>query len=213
VPRITALQAQKRRAERVSVFVDGSFVVGLSTAVTRDLDLYVGRELAEDELAEIAAAGGLDRAYRRALHYLRSRLRSRAEIELRLRRHGYDGDVVRSVIEMLTARGYVNDREFAGAWVRDRVRLKPKGRRGLRAELAAKGVASGEVEAALAENVVDPEEDLARRALAPRLTAIKTRGEEKARRAVLSFLARRGFDAGLARRIAAEVISGPERSS
>lgn len=213
MPRITALQSQKRRAERVSVFVDGSFVVGLSAAVVRDLDLYVGRELAEGDLAEIAAAGDLDRAYRRALQYLRTRLRSRAEIELRLRRYGYDRDTVRHVLEMLASRGYVNDREFAGAWVRDRVRLKPKGRRGLRAELVARGVAAEDVEAALAENVEDAEEDLARRALAPRLAAIKTRGEEKARRAILSFLARRGFDAGLARRIAAEVISGPEHSS
>jgi regulatory protein len=213
VPRITALQTQKRRAERVSVFVDGSFVVGLSTAVTRDLDLYVGRELAEDEVAEIAAAGDLDRAYRRALQYLRARLRSRAEMELRLRRYGYDGGVVRSVMEMLAARRYVDDREFAGAWVRDRVRLKPKGRRGLRAELVAKGVAAEDVEAALAENVADTEEELARRALAPRLAAIRTRGAEKARRAILSFLARRGFDAGLARRLADEFVSGPEHSS
>jgi regulatory protein len=213
VPRITALQTQKRRAGRVSVFVDGSFVVGLSTAVARDLDLYVGRELAEEELADIAAADDLDRAYRRALQYLRARLRSRAEIALRLRRYGYDGDVIRSVVEMLAARGYVNDREFAGAWVRDRVRLKPKGRRGLQIELAAKGVAAEDVEAALAENVTDTEEELALRALGPRLAAIKTRGEEKARRAILSFLARRGFDAGLARRIAAEIISGPGYSS
>jgi regulatory protein len=213
VPRITALETQKRRAERVSVFVDGSFVVGLSTAVARDLDLYVGRELAEDELADIAAAGDLDHAYRRALRYLRARLRSRAEIEFRLRRYGYDGDVVRSVTEMLAARGYVDDHEFAGAWVRDRTRLKPKGRRGLRAELAAKGVAAEAVEAALAENVADTEEELARRALAPRLAGIKTGGEEKARRAILSLLARRGFDAGLARRIAAEVMAGPERPS
>ena len=210
MPRITALETQKRRAERVSVFVDGSFVLGLSTAVARDLGLYVGRELAGDELAEIAAAGGLDRAYGRALRYLRARLRSRAEIEQRLRRYGYDGGVTGSVIELLEARGYVNDREFAGAWVRDRVRLKPKGRRGLRAELAAKGVAREDVEAALAENVADAEEELARRALAPRLAAMKTKGEEKTRRAVLSFLARRGFDAGLARRIADEVFPGPE---
>jgi regulatory protein len=210
VPRITALKTQQRRAERVSVFVDGSFVVGLSAAVARDLDLYVGRELAEDELAHIAGAVDLDRAYRRALQYLRARLRSRAEIELRLRRYSYDGDLIRSVVEMLAARGYVNDREFAGAWVRDRVRLKPKGRRGMRAELVAKGVAAEDVEAVLSENVTDTEEELARRALAPRLAAIEARGEEKARRAILSFLARRGFDAGLARRIAAEVVSEPE---
>jgi regulatory protein len=208
VPRVTALETQKRRADRVSVFVDGSFAVGLSAAVARDLDLYVGRELAEEELRALAAARDFDRAYERALRYLRPRLRSRAEIERRLRRYGYDDDVIRPVRERLAARGYVNDREFAGAWVRDRVRLKPKGRRGLRAELAAKGVPAEDIEAALAADVEDAEEELARRALAPRVEAMQARGGEKARRAILSFLARRGFDAGLARRLADEVLSG-----
>lgn len=207
MPRITALEPQKRRRERVSVFVDGSFVVGLSNAVARELGLYPGRELAEDELAAVTAACDLDRAYGRALRYLQARRRSRAEVERRLGRYGYEDGVVRAVRELLAARGYVDDHEFAGAWVRDRVRLKPKGRRGLRAELAARGVAAEEVEAALAENVADTEEELARRALAPRLAAMKGKGEAKARRAILSFLARRGFDAGPARRLADEVLA------
>jgi len=60
--------------------------------------------------------------------------------------------------------------------------------------------------------VADTEEDLARRALAGRMATIESKGGEKARRAVLSFLARRGFDAGLARRLADELAGRPEHS-
>jgi regulatory protein len=202
VPKITAVEKQKRRPERVSVFVDGSFAAGLAAALARDLGLEVGRELATDELRVMGLAAEVDRAYGRALRYLRPRPRSRLELEQRLKRYGYDGDVIESVIRLLTERRLLDDGAFAGAWVRDRVRLKPKSRRALRAELAAKGVAPEEVEAALEENVDETEEALARRALGGRVEAVKAKGERKGRAAALSFLARRGFDAGLARRLA-----------
>lgn len=204
---ITALERQKRRPDRVSVFVDGAFAVGLSAAAASDLGLEIGRELAEDELRRMAFAAEVDRAHARALRYLRNRLRSRHELEQRLRRYGYDGDVVTATVKLLAAGGLVDDRALAGAWVRDRVRLKPKGRRALRVELAAKGVAREDVEAALAENVDEGEEALAKRALAPRLEALRDKGERKGRTATVSFLARRGFNADLARRLADELFS------
>lgn len=204
---ITALERQKRRPDRVSVFVDGAFAVGLSAAAASDLGLEIGRELAEDELRRMAFAAEVDRAHARALRYLRDRLRSRHELEQRLRRYGYDGDVVTATVELLAAGGLVDDRALAGAWVRDRVRLKPKGRRALRAELAAKGVAPEDVEAALAENVDEGEEALAKRALAPRLEALRDKGERKGRADAMSFLARRGFNADLARCLADELFS------
>jgi regulatory protein len=207
VATITALDHQKRRPDRVSVFVDGAFAVGLSAAAASDLGLEIGRELAEDELRRMAFAAEVDRAHARALRYLRDRLRSRHELEQRLRRYGYDGDVVAATVKLLAAGGLVDDRALAGAWVRDRVRLKPKGRRALRAELAAKGVAPEDVEAALAENVDEGEEALAKRALALRLETLRDKGERKGRAATMSFLARRGFNADLARRLADELFS------
>jgi regulatory protein len=207
VPRITALEPQKRRAGRVSVFVDGEFAAGMSAEVARDLGLEVGRELAEGELERLAFAAEVDGAYMRALNYLRPRRRSRFELERRLRRYGYGDEVVEGAVRLLAQRGLVDDRAFADAWVRDRVRLKPKGRRALRAELAAKGVGGEDVEAALAENVDETEEALARRAVAPRAAALRSRGEERGRTAAMSFLARRGFAANVARRIAEEIFS------
>jgi regulatory protein len=191
----------------VSVFVDGAFVVGLSATTAQDLGLEVGRDLAEDELRRMAFAAELDGAYARALRYLRSRLRSRHEFEQRLRRYGYEEEVVTATLELLASRGLADDREFAGAWVRDRVRLKPKGRRALRAELAAKGVAPEDVETALAENVEEEEEALARRALAPRAEALWAKGDKKGRAAAASFLTRRGFNGDVARRLAEELFA------
>jgi regulatory protein len=206
VPRITAIETQKRRADRVSIFVDGEFAVGLGAAAVKDLGLSVGQELGDADIERLGVASETDRAYHRALAYLRSRRRSEFEVRERLGRYGYDEAVIAAVVGRLTELGYVDDREFAGAWVRDRMRLKPKGRRALRGELVSKRVSAEFIEETLAHNVTETEEELARRALEARLTTIRSRGEEKGRRAVISFLGRRGFDAALARRLAEEIF-------
>jgi regulatory protein len=206
VPRITALETQKRRADRISVFVDGEFAVGLGAAAVKDLGLSVGQELGDGDVERLGAASEADRAYHRALAYLRSRRRSEFEVRERLGRYGYDGTIIDSVVRRLVELRYVDDAEFAGAWIRDRVRLKPKGRRALRAELVAKRVPAELIEESLAENVIETEEELARRALEPRLAATRERGDDKGRRTVISFLGRRGFDVALARRLAEEIF-------
>ncbi|UCH78143.1 MAG: RecX family transcriptional regulator [Candidatus Coatesbacteria bacterium] len=207
MPTITALAPQKRRPDRISVFVDGEFVLGLSARTARALDLYVGRELDAAEIESWGVAAEGDRAYDRALRYLRPRLRSRHEIEQRLRRYGYGRDVEQAVISRLAEAGYVDDRAFAEAWIRDRLRLRPKGRRALRAELAKKGVVSEDVAAALAEADEEAEEEVARRALAPRRELYRGRGEGPGRRAATAFLARRGFGVEVARRIVEEAFA------
>jgi regulatory protein len=207
VPTITALAPQKRRPDRVSVFVDGEFVLGLSAPTARALGLHVGGEFDAAEIQSWGVAAEVDRAYDRALRYLQARLRSRHEIEQRLRRYGYGPDVEQAVMARLAGAGYVDDRAFAEAWIRDRLRLRPKGRRALRAELAKKGVASEDVTAALAEAYEEAEAEVARRALAPRRELYRGRGEGRGRRAATAFLARRGFSGGVARRIVEEAFA------
>lgn len=207
MPAITALAPQKRRPDRVSVFVDGEFALGLSAPTARALGLYVGREVDAAEAESWEGAAEEDRAYDRALRYLRPRLRSRHEIEQRLRRYGYGRDVERAVISRLAEAGYVNDRAFAEAWIRDRLRLRPKGRRALRAELAKKGVAREEIAEALAEAYEESETEAARRAMAPRRELYRGRGEVSGRRAATAFLARRGFGLEVARGVAAELFA------
>lgn len=189
------------------MFIDGAFFIGVPEAFAADCGLEEGAVLSEEEVAALAAAGDVARAYRRAVRYLRPRPRSRRELAQRLGRYGYGAPVVDAVVERLSSQGLLDDDAFAAAWIRDRVALKPKGRRVLRLELAARGVAPERVEAALAANLPDTEEALARRALTPRREVWRAKGERRGRRAAFAFLIRRGFDADLARRLADEIFS------
>lgn len=201
--RITALSPQKHDPDRVSVFVDGEFRMGLSAEIALAAGLCVGDTVNEARLADLDRRDRAWQAREAALRLLAVRPRSAAELARRLRMKGYEPEIGEEVIARLRELGMVDDAAFAGTLVRDRVRLRPQGARRLASELRAKGVDDETARAAIRETMAGEETDereLARRA------AEKWRprpGEEpaRARRRLHGFLARRGFDAEVIREI------------
>ena len=210
--RITALQPQKHDPDRVSVFVDGEFRLGLASEVVLAAGLRVGDEVGEARLGELE---GRDRAWQAreaALRLLAVRPRSAAELARRLRMKGYSAEVAEEVIGRLRELGMIDDAAFAGMVARDRVRLRPQGARRLASELRQKGVDEETARAAIRETMEGEETD--ERALARR-AAEKWRpraGEEpeRARRRLHGYLARRGFDGEVIREVLEETLPKDE---
>lgn len=82
----------------------------------------------------------LRKAREAAVALLAHRARSTREIEDRLTRKGHDRDTIRQVVSWLEELEYLDDDAFALAFVRDRIRFHPRGRRLLRQELWRKGI-------------------------------------------------------------------------
>ena len=206
--KITALQQQKHDPDRVSVFVDGAFRLGLAAEVVAAAGLRVGDELAEARLAELEGRDRSWQAREAALRLLAVRPRSAAELARRLRMKGYGPEVAEEVIGRLRELGMIDDAAFAGMLARDRVRLRPQGARRLASELRQKGVDEETARAAIRETLEGEETD--ERALARR-AAEKWRpraGEEpeRARRRLHGYLARRGFDGDVIREVLDETL-------
>ncbi len=202
--KITAVKGQKGDPSRVSVFIDGDFVCGLYLTDAEQADIAVGRELTSEETEGLLAAADADKAYRYALRFLTFRPRSVSEVEKRLFIKGFSAATVASVIERLTGEGCLDDAEFAKAWVRDRLALKPKGKRALVAELRAKGVAVETVEFAVKEALTENEEELARRALRGFNHRLEKGSPSDAKKRTYTFLMRRGFPSDIAVRLSDE---------
>jgi len=206
--KITAVEPQRLHPERVNVHVDGAFRLGLSAELVLGERLRVGDEIDDARLAELEARDQAWKARDTALSLLSYRARSAAELQRRLRRKGFGDAVSASTVERLDEIGVVDDAAFAESFVRDRVRLKPRGTRRLAGELRAKGVDDDTARAAIAE-VMEREEatevDLARAAAArwkPRA------GEDpaRARARLQGFLARRGFGGDAVRAVLREKL-------
>lgn len=74
--KITAIKAQVKNPERVSIYVDEKYAFSLNHAQLLDLKIRIGLELDDAHLAELKKASELGKAYERALIFSMIRPRS-----------------------------------------------------------------------------------------------------------------------------------------
>lgn len=212
---ITRIEAQKRSAERMNVHVDGEFRLALAAEIVVSAGLRVGQALSEETLAALERQDLLWKAREAALRLLSFRPRSATELRRRLREKQFPDDVVDAAVQRLVESGLVQDAEFAGMLVRDRLRFRPQGRRRLMQELRAKGVDETTAQEALDdafEASGASELELAREAARKwRPRAGETR--DAARRRLYGLLARRGFGGDAVREVMDELLPAHDAGS
>ena len=147
--KITAIKAQVKNQERVSIYIDGKYDFSLDQGQLLSARLYVGRELTEEELAQLKDESAFGKALGRALDYIMRRPRSIKEMHDYAWRKQWEPMMRDRVIARLTEKGYLDDAKFADTWVRHRAMGKPISERKLRMELKQKGVAEDIINATL----------------------------------------------------------------
>jgi regulatory protein len=204
--KITALRRQKRNGQRVNLYLDGEYRLSLPREVALRARLGVGQEIDEAGIEALRASAIAWSTREGALRLLSFRPRTRRQLQERLGARGHPTEVVERVLNDLASSGLVDDVAFARAFVRERLRTRPRGRSVLLAELRARGVSPEAASAAL-DDVLSEEPanelDLARRAAAK----FRRRAAEPvpaADRRLYGFLARRGFSSEAIMRIIAE---------
>jgi regulatory protein len=153
-----------------------------------------------------------------AAAFLAVRPRSEAETRRRLLKLGYPDLLVEEVITRLIEMSYLDDHEFARAWVESRDRARPRGSSALRRELALKGVSRQIVDEVLAEREAgaaelgsDTEHDAALALLARRRSALdRVPDPVKRRQRAYALLARNGFDPETCRAASATLVATTE---
>jgi regulatory protein len=195
--KITALRYQKKNRNRVSVFVDGRFALGLPAIVAASLKL--GQVLSDAELKALEAQGAIEEGYNRSLNFLSYRPRSRAEVVTYLRRRDMQEEHIDAVVERLEGVRLLDELAFAEFWVENREKFRPRGPMGLRYELRNKGVSEAIIERVLATVDVS---DSAYRAAGKKARQLRHLDRATFNRKLVDYLARRGFEYELARETA-----------
>ena len=184
------VRAVGRRGQRLIVLSDGSDLLVSEEALAR-VPISEGEAAEPERLQALADADRRVAAHDSALHLLSYRARSETEMRKRLALRGVDTCIAEGEIDRLRTAGLLDDEKFARAWVEDRKRLAPRGRRMLRYELLGRGIEPKCVEAAVSEvddraTAVELARARARRILCSDYVSFSTR--------VTGFLLRRGFD-------------------
>lgn len=137
--------------------------------------------------------------------------RTRRQLEDKLRQRGCDEDVAAAVLDRMAEVGLVDDAAYAEMLVRSRQETKGLAARALGHELRRKGVPDELVEAALEDVDPEGERERARALVERRLRSLHGLDREVQTRRLAGFLARKGYDAGLAYQVIREALdAAPE---
>ena len=162
---------------RENIFLYGS-VLGFS------------RSFLEEKYDEILENVIYEKAKNTAVKFLGYRARSKKELRDKLIKD-YDENITDKVISMLEKYGYVNDEEYAKAYVRDCLNLKGWGQKRISLELTKRGIDKNIIEKAL------PKENTEQLELIEKLLTKRLKGNTnidfKEKKKHFDYLARRGF--------------------
>jgi regulatory protein len=200
---ITEIRTQQRRADRVSVYVDGRFALGLDRELLRESGLAAGQEISAERLGELSRQGETRRALAAALSLLEKQGRSVDDVTRKLTRRGFGSEPVAAAVRRLIELGLLNDAAYAAALARDRLEIGRKGRHRIRADLRRKGVSGSVIEQALARA---GDETAAARALLAKVDRRYAGLEARSRyRKLRELLLRRGFGFDTVSRVLGEL--------
>ena len=146
---ITAITPQAKDKTRCSIYVDGRFYCGLTIETTVKNRLKVGQSVSAEYLSEIQLESEKRTALDKALTHLTATQKTEREIRDFLTKKGYLPAIAEYVLEKLRGYNFVNDGEYAKAYVM--AKSSKKGERLIRMELRAKGIADADAADALAE--------------------------------------------------------------
>ena len=189
--KITALQPQRRSSKRVSVFVDGEFLFGVSVDAVAAAGLRVGAEVVQADIDRIAREEQRHEALNYAFLLLSYKARTTVELDRRLVRKGFSPDIIKPTIERLAELKMVDDADFARRFAEDRVSIGHRGKRRVYSELLKRGLERRQIDAAIGNA---PDETAGAREVAAKFRRQNSRlAPEVLRRRLYGFLARRGF--------------------
>ncbi|MBH10328.1 MAG: hypothetical protein CMG74_08270 [Candidatus Marinimicrobia bacterium] len=191
--KIISICQQKRKKNRYTIKLNNGIVFGISEDVFILKNLKVGKKFSESELDEIQNKEELFRIKNKAIRLLSYRMRSKNELFQRLKQNKYNSKKIAIVIDELEKKNYLNDKEFATLFIRDRIKNKKLGPYAIRNAIGKHNISPKVVEEIMF-TVYDefPQESLIVSIIEKR-TKLKKEKNTFERKKLIDYLQRKGY--------------------
>ncbi|QHZ48218.1 recombination regulator RecX [Bacillus sp. NSP9.1] len=193
MPYITKISAQKNNEERVNIFLDEKYAFSVDLDVLVKFDLRKGKELDELDIIEIQYGDEIKKGFHKALDFLSYRMRSTKEVKDHLKKKGVADSAITEIIHMLNDYKYLDDREFAQAFVSTHRKTSGKGPDVLYRELKLKGVDEEHIQEALSSFTFSEQVATAVKHAEKMLKKGKKLSSKETKQAIEQHLMRKGF--------------------
>jgi regulatory protein len=192
------------------VFFHDGLAFEVSQSLVLEWGLRIGGRLSAAEQRQIVAQEQVLLATEQVLPYLDYRPRTAHEVRQKLRRSGYADAVVEQAVQLLHARGVLNDAAYAHTYCRTRLDVRGHGPQRIRQVLRQRGIPGALIDEALRHSLT------ARDVLAAAREQAAKRWRRfpdaldplKRRQKLTDFLRRRGFAYETARQVLQELEQG-----
>lgn len=135
----------------------------------------------------------LSKAKKYALLLIKFRLRSEKELAERLKKKDFSQQAIQETIESLKNNGIIDDRAFAAAWIKSRIK-KPLSLNKLKQELLSKGINKQIIESYLETIKKEYSEETAiQNIIDIQLSKEKHRNDPNAKNRIYAYLIRHGY--------------------
>lgn len=160
---ITAITPQTKDKTRCNIFIDGKFYCGLSLETAVKNRLKVGQVIVPRYLAKLQMECEKQKALDKALTHVSASRKTEKQVRDFLRKKGYLSIVCDYVIAKMREYNFLNDAEYAEAYVESV--SKKKGGRLIRLELKRKGLEEADVDTAMEALDEETERETAKKIL------------------------------------------------
>lgn len=154
---ITAIKAQVKSENRVSIFLDGKYSFSLTLDQLLEQGLKKNQELEESDVKRMKRLSDEGKLKQRTLEWVMGRPHSTREFRDYLYKKKADKELITAWVDEFTDKNYLNDESFA-RWFAENRRRKNKSNRAISSELFGKGVSSTIAASVIAE--LDNEESI-----------------------------------------------------
>lgn len=138
---ITKIETQKKKENRVNIFINEEFAFGCSSELVYYHNLSKGKEINVDELKELILEDNYITGKTKALKYLETALRSEHQVREYLEKREYEESVINRVIEFLKEYKFIDDTYYAKAYATQNI--KSQGKNNIKYKLMQRGIAEG----------------------------------------------------------------------
>ncbi len=193
--RCTDIIAQKKKRDRVSLFIEDTFLDGFYRDVIDKSGIKTGDIITREQYRELVKAERIHRINNQIYRWLAVRNHSSSEIIKKCQAKGHTGEDAQEALNAIIKKGYLDDALFAKSFASNKKELHGWGPVKIRMSLAQKGLKKQYIDAALKNVFTDQQliESLEAAAKSAAKRLMRTDPGLKRKKKLVDFLIRRGF--------------------
>lgn len=197
---ITKIESQKKRDDRVNIYIDEKFFMAIYKELVFTFNLKKGQEIDPNNLKGILDDEMYMKAKNKALSILSKASQSEKQIRQKLAKD-YEEDTIERVIEFLQKYKFVDDEDLASRIVNTNVNLNKYGKNKIKQNLYNKGIDKSIIETAIDDIDTDKEFENALYLGKKRYDRLKNEDPRKAYQKIGNHLAYKGFNYDIIKKV------------